>query len=167
MLISWRSKLHVSKWNNMYTMYTHATRKCTGVLYVLLGVRGFCSPSPPQASVLSPFWLRSIFIPVHVFRPPLWYNGQSSWLQIQRPGFDSRCYQIFWEVAGLERGPLSLVSTIEELLGRKSSGSGLEIREYGRKDPPRWPLDIPLSAIVGTNFADKLRSLSRYNSLAE
>jgi hypothetical protein len=27
---------------------------------------------------------------------------------------------------GLERGPLSLVSTTEELLGRKSSGSGLE-----------------------------------------
>jgi hypothetical protein len=35
----------------------------------------------------------------------------------------------------LERGPLGLVSTIEELLGRKSSSSGLEIREYGRKDP--------------------------------
>jgi hypothetical protein len=32
---------------------------------------------------------------------------------------------------GLERGTLSLVSTIEELLGRKSSGSGLENREYG------------------------------------
>jgi hypothetical protein len=32
---------------------------------------------------------------------------------------------------GLERGPLSLVSTIEELLGRQSSGSGLENREYG------------------------------------
>jgi hypothetical protein len=27
------------------------------------------------------------------------------------------------------RAPLSLVSTIVELLGRKSSGSGLEIRE--------------------------------------
>jgi hypothetical protein len=27
---------------------------------------------------------------------------------------------------GLERGPLSLVSTTEELLRRKSSGSGLE-----------------------------------------
>jgi hypothetical protein len=38
---------------------------------------------------------------------------------------------------GLERGPLSLVSTIEELLGRKSSGCGLEIREYGRRDPSR------------------------------
>jgi hypothetical protein len=36
---------------------------------------------------------------------------------------------------GLERGPLSLVSTIEELLGRKRSGSGLESREYGRRDP--------------------------------
>jgi hypothetical protein len=32
---------------------------------------------------------------------------------------------------GLERGPLSVVSTTEELLGRNSSGSGLEIREYG------------------------------------
>jgi hypothetical protein len=31
-------------------------------------------------------------------------------------GFDSRRYQIFWEVVGLERGPLSLMSTIEELL---------------------------------------------------
>jgi hypothetical protein len=25
------------------------------------------------------------------------------------PGFDSRCYQIFWDVVGLERGPLSFV----------------------------------------------------------
>jgi hypothetical protein len=38
---------------------------------------------------------------------------------------------------GLERGPLSLVSTIEELLGRKSSGFRLETREYGRRDPSR------------------------------
>jgi hypothetical protein len=57
------------------------------------------------------------------------------------PGLDSRRYQIFWEVVGLERGPLSLVSTIEELLGRNSSGSGLENREYGLGDPLRWPRD--------------------------
>jgi hypothetical protein len=31
-------------------------------------------------------------------------------------GFDYRRYQIFWEVVGLERGPLSLVRIIEELL---------------------------------------------------
>jgi hypothetical protein len=48
------------------------------------------------------------------------------WLQIRRPGFDSRHYQIFWgggkkkkQVVGLERGPLSLVSTTEDLLDRK------------------------------------------------
>jgi hypothetical protein len=33
---------------------------------------------------------------------------------------------------GLERGPLSLVSTNEGLLGRKSNGSSPECREYGR-----------------------------------
>jgi hypothetical protein len=53
--------------------------------------------------------------------------------------FDSRLYQIFWEVVGPEWDPLSLVSTIEELLGRKSSGSGLENRDYGRRDQSRWP----------------------------
>jgi hypothetical protein len=68
---------------------------------------------------------------------PLWSSGQISWLQIQRPGFDSRNYQIFREAVGLKRGPLSLVSTIEELLGRRNSGSGLESREYGRGDPLR------------------------------
>jgi hypothetical protein len=31
------------------------------------------------------------------------------------PGFNSQHYQIFWVVVGLESGPLSLVSTIEEL----------------------------------------------------
>jgi hypothetical protein len=35
----------------------------------------------------------------------------------------------FWEVVVLERGPLSFVSTNEELLERKSSVSGLEISE--------------------------------------
>jgi hypothetical protein len=59
--------------------------------------------------------------------------------QIQRSGFDSRCHQISWEAVGLERGPLSLVSTSEELLGRKSSGSGLENREYGHRKPSRSP----------------------------
>jgi hypothetical protein len=33
-------------------------------------------------------------------------------------GFDSRRYQIFWEVVDLERDPLSLVRIIEELLDR-------------------------------------------------
>jgi hypothetical protein len=39
-------------------------------------------------------------------------------------------------VVGLERGPLSLVSAIEKLLGRKSDDSGLGNREYGHRGPP-------------------------------
>jgi hypothetical protein len=58
--------------------------------------------------------------------PPVWSSGQSFWIQIQRSWFDSRRYQIFWEILGLERVPLSFVGKIEELLERKSSGSGLE-----------------------------------------
>jgi hypothetical protein len=47
-----------------------------------------------------------------------------------------RRYQIFWEVLDLELGPLSLVSTIEELLDRKVAVP-LENREHGRRDPSR------------------------------
>jgi hypothetical protein len=97
----------------------------------------------------------------------LWSSGQSSCPQIQRSGFDSWRYEIFWEVVGLERGPLNLVSTIEELLERKSSGSGLENSEYGRRDPLSWPLDTTLSAKVGTNFADNRRSLGLNCSIAD
>jgi hypothetical protein len=37
---------------------------------------------------------------------------------------------------GLEGGPLSLVSTIEELLERKSRGSGLEFKNTAVGDLP-------------------------------
>jgi hypothetical protein len=42
----------------------------------------------------------------------------------------------------LERRPLSLVSTTEELLEIKSSGCGQENREYGRRNPLCWPRNI-------------------------
>jgi hypothetical protein len=90
---------------------------------------------PFEALMCASIFLRRVTL----FLPPLWSSGQSSWLQIQTCGFDSRRYRIFWEVVGVERGPLSYVSTIEELLERKSSGSGLESREYCRRDPSRWP----------------------------
>jgi hypothetical protein len=90
---------------------------------------------PPYSSDIFPSDLQCLV-------QSLWPSGQSSWLQIQRSGFDSRRYQVFWEVVGLERDQLGLVNTTEELLVRKSSGSGLEIREYGRRDLSRWPRGI-------------------------
>jgi hypothetical protein len=57
------------------------------------------------------------------------------------------------------------VSTTEELLGRKSSGSGLESQEYGRRDSSRWPR--------GTSYPKKelaltsLTSGGRYSSPAD
>jgi hypothetical protein len=70
---------------------------------------------------------------IHTFLCLLSRNDGLCSLMVRYPGYGSRgqgsipdANQIFWEVVGLERGPLSLVSTIEELLGRKSSASGLE-----------------------------------------
>jgi hypothetical protein len=67
------------------------------------------------------------------------------------PGSILWLYQIFWELVGLERGPFSLLSTTEELLGRNSSGSG--------------HAEHPAFVKVCTNFADKRRSLGRYSLL--
>jgi hypothetical protein len=67
----------------------------------------------------------------------LWSSGQSSWIQIWRPGFDSRHYQKKNSGSGTES-----TQPREYNWGatwQKSSGSCLENREYGRRDPSRWP----------------------------
>jgi hypothetical protein len=62
----------------------------------------------------------------------------------------------------LERGPPSLVSTIEDLLGRKSSGSGLETEITAVRIR-----HVDHVAKFGINLADKRRSLGRYSSLMD
>jgi hypothetical protein len=97
-------------------------------------------------------------------RPPLWSSDQSPWPQIQRSGNDSLRYETFWEVVGLERGPLSLVSTIVELLERKSSGSGLESREYSHSDPSRLPRGtLYLQKLAVTSPTRGGRSVGQYS----
>jgi hypothetical protein len=116
---------------------------------------------------LSSLRLLVIFLcPSRYCGPPLWYSAHSSWLQIQRSGFDSRRYETFWEVVGLERGPPSLVSTTDDLLGRESSGSCLESREYGSRGSTLTTWHT-ISAKTDTNFTNRRRSLGRYSSLAD
>jgi hypothetical protein len=85
-----------------------------------------------------------------LFRPPMWSSGQTSWLQIQRSWVWFPALSDFLRSSGCGQGPL--VSTIEELLGRKSSGSGLEIRGYSCGDPlscsrdTLYPLTLSLNS---------------------
>jgi hypothetical protein len=73
----------------------------------------------------------------------------------------------FLRRSGLERGPLGLVNTIEELFEREGSGSGLERREYGRKFRGA-DYSTPLSAMLAiTSPANGGRSVSIVRSRTE
>jgi hypothetical protein len=87
--------------------------------------------------------------------PPLWASGQSSWLQIQRS------WVRFPALPDFLSSSLSGTGSTQELLERKSSGSDLESRKYGRGYPHS------LFAKVGTNFADKRRSFGIVRSWIE
>jgi hypothetical protein len=62
-------------------------------------------------------------------------SGYRSW----GPGFYSRSFQIFWEAAGLEQGPLSLVRTTEELPEGKVAAPVYKTEINDLENPLRWP----------------------------
>jgi hypothetical protein len=78
-----------------------------------------------------------IYYTLNKIRPPLWPSGQSFWLRMQSSEVRFPALSDCLRSSGLQRGPLSFLSRIEELLGRNNSGSGLESREHGRVDPLR------------------------------
>jgi hypothetical protein len=96
----------------------------------------------------------------------MWSSGQSSWLQIQRPGFDSRHYQKK-KVMGLELGSTHPREyTTEELLDRKVAAPLYKTKNtaVGIREADHMAHSIRK---VVNHFADKRRSLSRYSSLAD
>jgi hypothetical protein len=66
------------------------------------------------------------------------------------PGFDSRCYQIFWELLSLERGTLRFLSTIEELFGRNSSSKAENTAVGISCDDHETPLYLQKLALTST-----------------
>jgi hypothetical protein len=69
-------------------------------------------------------------------RPPLWSSGQSSWLHIQRPGFDSLRCQIFWEVMCLGTGS---TQPREYNWGATWKKKVKETKNTAVEDPLCWP----------------------------
>jgi hypothetical protein len=55
-------------------------------------------------------------------RPPVpHYEENTQWIVYVEFNFVTVRIQIFWEIVGMERGPLSLVSTTEELFEKKKN----------------------------------------------
>jgi hypothetical protein len=66
--------------------------------------------SPKTSAKVMKTWIYT-YIPPYAFMVLVRVPGYRS----RGPGFDSGCYEIFWEVVGLERDPLSLVRITEDL----------------------------------------------------
>jgi hypothetical protein len=119
----------------MYTGILQSPVSLTATLPTLasvyiLGVRCMYGFYMPCVAKCTAYWISKIpedgpIRPKHVMKGNVWYicatncvdgncnKARVSGYRTRGPGFDSRCFQIFWEAVGLERGPLSLVSTRE------------------------------------------------------
>jgi hypothetical protein len=76
-----------------------------------------------------------------LYLPPLWSSGQSSWPRIQKSGFDSQSYKIFLKNSESGIGSAQPREYNWGATWKKSSGSGIENRDYGRRDPSSWSRD--------------------------
>jgi ribosomal protein L37E len=87
--IFWYQRYQISQLlnyiNNTKTMCT----KCEQLLYLVEHIISSHNLEGPHIKCCETVNINSC-VP---FWPPLWSSGQSSWLQIRRPGFDSRHYQ--------------------------------------------------------------------------
>jgi hypothetical protein len=115
LLLDWREDGSVIYSYNLLSLSVRSPAELTAIFYCLI----WDSPNldghgpvfiSPRKRVAQLYFRAFDSLFVASYYSPLWSSGQSSWLQIRRPGFDSRHYQKN-KVVGLERGPLILVST--------------------------------------------------------
>jgi hypothetical protein len=121
----------VQNWAASGTKKCTAWTACTQIrqFFVSLPVFGSHDLAAFHYSAILPLWHWSeltVKWPVTYFQTDTHWKDRLCGLVIRvpgyrsrGPGFDSRRYQIFWEVVGLERRPLSLVRITEQLLERK------------------------------------------------
>jgi len=93
---------------NYYSLYTaigifHAQNNGIHNIYIYIYIYIYTNLEVCHPRCVCENWKGYVVVRVSGY----WYRG---------PGFDPRCYEIFWVVVGLERVPLSLVRSIEELL---------------------------------------------------
>jgi hypothetical protein len=134
-------------------------------VYLICVRYGLCFPSVPFHVQAQPVLSRNSLTMLTILPAetqnnniymPLWSSGQSSWLQIQRPGFDSRHYQK--NSSGSGTGSTQPREYNWGATWDKSSGSCLENREYFRKDPLRYH--------VATSIRKSWQSLRRQAAVA-